>query len=81
MRNKHYPNRTIRLAASTWAIFKYLRTTSGISWNLFIRDVVIKKLVHLDEESGQNAHSSKGKTPTMPTPKKENPTNPTQQQL
>ena len=36
MRDKHYKNRTIRLADETWEKLKEKRLNSGKSWNIFI---------------------------------------------
>ena len=40
MRDLHYPNRTIRLADTTWEELKSQRKESGKSWNLFFKMLV-----------------------------------------
>ena len=40
MRDKHYPNRTIRLSDEVWESLKVAQKQSGMSWNLFIKDFI-----------------------------------------
>lgn len=42
MRDKHYPNRTMRVADDVWEAIKLVRKESGLSWNLFIKLVTTK---------------------------------------
>ena len=54
MRDKHYKNRTIRLADDVWEGFKEDRRKSGKSWNLFIKSVSISLKTHKqDQQYGQ----------------------------
>jgi len=43
MRNKHYKNRNIRLSEEVWEKLKAEQKKSGLSWNLFISNLTIKK--------------------------------------
>lgn len=43
MRNKHYPNRTIRLPDDFWKWLKKVRKRSGLSWHLFLRQKLSNK--------------------------------------
>jgi len=36
-RDKHYPNRTIRLSDEVWEALKLAQKQSGKSWNQFIK--------------------------------------------
>ena len=52
MRNKHYTNKTIRLADKTWEEFKENRKSHDKSWNLFVR-FIIELLKTYDRTSRQ----------------------------
>jgi predicted DNA-binding ribbon-helix-helix protein len=39
-KNIHYPNRTIRLSDRLWQKLKIIRRKSGLSWNLFIAEIL-----------------------------------------
>ena len=39
MRDKQYPNRTIRLSDEVWESLKVAQKESGKSWNLFIKEL------------------------------------------
>ena len=49
MRNKHYKNRTIRVADDVWESIKSVRRKSGISWNLFFK-LVADKLKNYEQK-------------------------------
>ena len=40
MRDKHYPNRSVRIDDDNWENLKIVRAKSNLSWNLFVRDIV-----------------------------------------
>ena len=39
-RDKHYKNRTIRIADEIWELYKQRRRESGKSWNQYIKALV-----------------------------------------
>ena len=42
MRNKQYTTRPIRIDDNNWKKLKDLKTKSGLSWNLFIKELLTK---------------------------------------
>ncbi len=58
MRDKHYPNRSIRLADKIWLRFKNQRRLSGLSWNLFIKSLMKTPMQNHANVKGQKATSS-----------------------
>jgi predicted DNA binding CopG/RHH family protein len=40
MRNIHYKRKTIRVSEAVWKELKEKRRASGVSWNLYIRDLI-----------------------------------------
>jgi len=51
MRDKHYPNRTVRIADDVWETIKSVRKDSGLSWNLFMKLVADKLKNHEQKET------------------------------
>ena len=43
MRDKHYKNRVMRTSDETWKRLKEKRKKSGLSWNLFIVELLKKQ--------------------------------------
>jgi len=54
MRDKHYKNKTIRIADETWERLKEERRKSGKSWNLF--GLIILKLLKKYEHKINKNH-------------------------
>ncbi len=46
MRNKHYTNKTMRIADETWEKLKIARVKSGKSWNLYMSSI-LKSAKHI----------------------------------
>lgn len=62
MRDKHYSNKTIRLADETWEKLKNKRRTSGKTWNLFLLGLLKSK--KFSEENPNHNEASPKKTPS-----------------